>query len=522
MRLVLEKMTLKLMVSKPRNEVLYAEDGADFGDFIFSILTLPLGSVIKILGGNTNMGCIDNLYKSTVCEKSEVSREIFDKPHAEDSGRRSSGKPDFKFVYVHKGSSLNLTFPSISEQRWRYLRILADDKVEETDLGAGVSARQYRRYYAQDWILREFCKSKALAEGIWGNVIEHAGRQFRGYTVEFGEENLFFLPDLEKEKMDWGVDELISLEYFDGNVQGNLDEGFLCYLSQLEYRLSLPLSNLAKDVQESTTSSKLSHKFPKKRVVMRGSASGTTGSDEIEGDVKKMRVDPPAKLIRAARLLKGICLKIEDEKAELENRKVELEKKVARLKSDLVWEGRRLDYVKAAQEAQICERTEEAQKNLDKVGTYVEGDEVEGDVIGVVGELDGVSPQTELENQGDDNENPENDNEKATEDREDQHVKVHFKFVEAAQTVDDLTRKIEGKDTEIERGQRDLTEANEEAAKLNSQNDVLMVKSKETDMARYRIQSLEIAKKELRGSVASLKGQMNKKTRMSKNRLELI
>ncbi|KAF6151593.1 hypothetical protein GIB67_021779 [Kingdonia uniflora] len=275
MRLVLDKMTLKLIVSKSRNEVLYAEAGADFVDFIFSILALPLGSVIKILGGNTSMGCIDNLYKSTgnnyiksekyrsmllslkipqhyncdsqlfdikegielakgykivkpkspsletaseggfvndqityivtdqlsvkplspidalshltefdvpiedievqvvlfgedensckiftlhdalktllpeffedepsideeisfmeledasktpdtdscnqdsdiaVPEKSEVSREIFDKPHAEDSGRRSSGKPDIKFVCVHKGSSLNLTFPSI-------------------------------------------------------------------------------------------------------------------------------------------------------------------------------------------------------------------------------------------------------------------------------------------------------------------------------------------------------------------------------------------------------------------------
>ncbi|KAF6151906.1 hypothetical protein GIB67_010480 [Kingdonia uniflora] len=68
MRLVLDKMTLKFMVSKSRNEVLYAEAGADFVDFIFSILTLPLGSIIKILGGNTNMGCIDNLYKSTGIE----------------------------------------------------------------------------------------------------------------------------------------------------------------------------------------------------------------------------------------------------------------------------------------------------------------------------------------------------------------------------------------------------------------------------------------------------------------------
>ncbi|KAF6136029.1 hypothetical protein GIB67_006921, partial [Kingdonia uniflora] len=56
MRLVLDKMTSKLMVSKSRNKVLYAEASADFVDFIFRILTMPLGSVIKILGGNTNMG----------------------------------------------------------------------------------------------------------------------------------------------------------------------------------------------------------------------------------------------------------------------------------------------------------------------------------------------------------------------------------------------------------------------------------------------------------------------------------
>ncbi|KAF6162869.1 hypothetical protein GIB67_021018 [Kingdonia uniflora] len=45
-----------------------------------------------------------------------------------------------------------------------------------------------------------------------------------------------------------GIDESISLEYFDGDVRSNISEGFLCYLSQLEYGLSLPLTNLAKGV----------------------------------------------------------------------------------------------------------------------------------------------------------------------------------------------------------------------------------------------------------------------------------
>ncbi|KAH7855541.1 hypothetical protein Vadar_026007 [Vaccinium darrowii] len=59
-----KKMDLKLFVSKCRNEVLYAESGEDFVDFLFSFLTFPLGSIIKLLGGKSSLGCVDNLYSS--------------------------------------------------------------------------------------------------------------------------------------------------------------------------------------------------------------------------------------------------------------------------------------------------------------------------------------------------------------------------------------------------------------------------------------------------------------------------
>ncbi|KAF6155491.1 hypothetical protein GIB67_014810 [Kingdonia uniflora] len=131
-------------------------------------------------------------------------------------------------------------------------------------------------------------------------------------------------------------------------------------------------------------------------MLKRNSTSGTTGSDEVEGEVKKRRVDPPSQLTGAkvtenrsgeedelkavedrARLAAcngeeemnkvGICLGMEEEKDEFEKGKVELEKKVARLKSDLIKEGKRLDSVKAAQEVEISELTEKAGKNLVEV-----------------------------------------------------------------------------------------------------------------------------------------------------------
>ncbi|KAF6145558.1 hypothetical protein GIB67_037591, partial [Kingdonia uniflora] len=74
------------------------------------------------------------------------------------------------------------------------------------------------------------------------------GRQFRDCTVAEGEEYFFLLADLEVVKRDRGIDEWISLEYFDGDVWSDLSEGFLYYLSQLENGLSIPLTNLAKGV----------------------------------------------------------------------------------------------------------------------------------------------------------------------------------------------------------------------------------------------------------------------------------
>ncbi|KAF6172214.1 hypothetical protein GIB67_024836 [Kingdonia uniflora] len=57
--------------------------------------------------------------------------------------------------------------------------------------------------------------------------------------------------------------------------------------------------------------------------------------------------------IMAARLMKGICLGVEEERAELNRKKVKLKRSVARLKSDLTNEGNRLEAMKASQVVEI-------------------------------------------------------------------------------------------------------------------------------------------------------------------------
>ncbi|KAK9059760.1 hypothetical protein SSX86_020464 [Deinandra increscens subsp. villosa] len=57
-------VTLKLLVDKKRQRVLFAEAGKDFVDFLFSLLALPVGTVIRLLGNKNMEGGLAKLYKS--------------------------------------------------------------------------------------------------------------------------------------------------------------------------------------------------------------------------------------------------------------------------------------------------------------------------------------------------------------------------------------------------------------------------------------------------------------------------
>ncbi|XP_038679804.1 uncharacterized protein LOC119980964 [Tripterygium wilfordii] len=57
-------MTMKLLIDTRGRRVLYAEAGKDVVDFLFSILSLPLGSVTRLLTLNEVVGSVGNLYHS--------------------------------------------------------------------------------------------------------------------------------------------------------------------------------------------------------------------------------------------------------------------------------------------------------------------------------------------------------------------------------------------------------------------------------------------------------------------------
>ncbi|KAM5556253.1 hypothetical protein ABKV19_023910 [Rosa sericea] len=57
-------VTLKLLIDTKGHKVLYAESGKEFVDFLFTIMSLPVGTVIRLLSKDSMVGSLGKLYDS--------------------------------------------------------------------------------------------------------------------------------------------------------------------------------------------------------------------------------------------------------------------------------------------------------------------------------------------------------------------------------------------------------------------------------------------------------------------------
>ncbi|KAF9600488.1 hypothetical protein IFM89_009937 [Coptis chinensis] len=57
-------MKLNILVDRESNRLAFAEADKDFVDILFSFLTLPMGTIVRLLQKQSMVGSIDNLYKS--------------------------------------------------------------------------------------------------------------------------------------------------------------------------------------------------------------------------------------------------------------------------------------------------------------------------------------------------------------------------------------------------------------------------------------------------------------------------
>ncbi|KAF6142642.1 hypothetical protein GIB67_015128 [Kingdonia uniflora] len=219
--------------------------------------------------------------------------------------------------------------------------------------------------------------------------------------------------------------------------------------------------------QANLTTSKIAHKFLKRRIKMVLPTSSTTVSSEVA----------QGKRIKVTRLVKGIWLGIEEQESELKKAKSKLKINLARAKTDTLKEVKQL---KVAYAVVIGQLQVEAKTNLDETAEerdrqsyhlMLKGysqEEVELDASRVREDHAFISNR-EFVKQFD-------RMKEANENREDQYVKVYFRLEKLNQVVSDLTRQVEEKDFRIKKGLEDLFEAIEHAENLQRLVDALAVK----------------------------------------------
>lgn len=62
--MAVSEVSLKLLIDTKNEKLLFAEASKDFIDFLFNLLSLPMGQVVRLLRKKDMVGCLPNLYKS--------------------------------------------------------------------------------------------------------------------------------------------------------------------------------------------------------------------------------------------------------------------------------------------------------------------------------------------------------------------------------------------------------------------------------------------------------------------------
>ncbi|WOL06905.1 hypothetical protein Cni_G15640 [Canna indica] len=113
------KLSLKLLIDRSSNKVLFAEAGKEVVDFLLGFLTLPLAAVIKLLRKDGMVGCIADLYDTLNSLDGRYFQSKRSKKFISLTASRSSGAAN--------GLLLPLIPPpssASSKKRFRYAKIV--------------------------------------------------------------------------------------------------------------------------------------------------------------------------------------------------------------------------------------------------------------------------------------------------------------------------------------------------------------------------------------------------------------
>ncbi|XP_013445228.2 uncharacterized protein [Medicago truncatula] len=87
---------MKLLIDTKNQKVLFAEASKAVVDFLFNLLCLPIGTVVKLLSANGMVGSLGNLYESVEnlnqnCMLPEQTKDVLLNPRAQSSSTEIAG-----------------------------------------------------------------------------------------------------------------------------------------------------------------------------------------------------------------------------------------------------------------------------------------------------------------------------------------------------------------------------------------------------------------------------------------------
>ncbi|KAF6151113.1 hypothetical protein GIB67_002365 [Kingdonia uniflora] len=136
--------------------------------------------------------------------------------------------------------------------------VTADDPAASSGRDVGLHAENesglFFKYPENVDVAKKFLQYKKSLGGEWGNYVMNAGLWFRTLVRPSGNVEHYQVPSLDRWKKTMDIEDDIDIAYYNGTGAEVVEDGFLCYLNQVVYGLSIPLTFFQKGVMNTLKS----------------------------------------------------------------------------------------------------------------------------------------------------------------------------------------------------------------------------------------------------------------------------
>ncbi|XP_020678234.1 uncharacterized protein LOC110096558 [Dendrobium catenatum] len=224
-----EELSLKVWVDNGKKRAVFGEASGDFVDIFFSFLTLPLGTIVKLLLKNSGMGSIDNLYDSIeklggqhwrteACKNMLLSPLNAARKHCEDLKLNVDGEINPRELYFCKMDSCisgsKCYFSSVRDSRCHCCGELMDkvalwEKVETIEDGVFVKKNSVKFIITDNFLI------KSVSVLHYYDILKEFGVEdlflIEERTLKFGRKEGLHVDHLEKKEITIGRAQVCAL-----------------------------------------------------------------------------------------------------------------------------------------------------------------------------------------------------------------------------------------------------------------------------------------------------------------------